>query len=371
MQNMQLLANPKKIQAFLNDLKDSNHISIDIEFMRRNTYFPEPCVMQISNGKIHSCIDLALEIDYKELLCELFFSNKLIIFHSCRQDLEIIYMLFGKIPKNIFDTQIAASFLGYKFQIGYAELMKEIFNIEINKSEKMTNWKKRPLTNNQIQYALNDVIHLNDLYHFLNKQLVETKKIDYFQEEIKNFIEDVDWEPQIENSWKRIRSIKSLDKITKKIAKAIATWREKKAIELNIPRNWILAEKSIIELSIEFKNTKKVSLPNNKYIDKIKDFERIKITINEIENNDKYQSFENINVNNLKEYKKIADDLYNYYKSVSIKNNISYQVVSPKKMIRNYLREKDSKSRLVSGWRRKLIDIDKVSNITDSYFDLG
>ena len=184
MQNMQLLADPK-IQAFLNDLKDSNHISIDIEFMRRNTYFPEPCVMQISNGKIHTCIDLALEIDYKELLCEIFFSNKLIIFHSCRQDLEIIYMLFGKIPKNIFDTQIAASFLGYKFQIGYAELMKEIFNIEINKSEKMTNWKKRPLTDNQIQYALNDVIHLNDLYHFLNKQLVETKKIDYFLEEKK------------------------------------------------------------------------------------------------------------------------------------------------------------------------------------------
>ena len=110
MQNMQLLADPKKIQAFLNDLKNSNHISIDIEFMRRNTYFPEPCVMQISNGKIHTCIDLALEIDYKELLSEIFFSNKLIIFHSCRQDLEIIYMLFGKIPKNIFDTQIAASF---------------------------------------------------------------------------------------------------------------------------------------------------------------------------------------------------------------------------------------------------------------------
>ena len=65
---MQLLADPKKIQAFLNDLKDSNHISIDIEFMRRNTYFPEPCVMQISNGKIHTCIDLALEIDYKVLI---------------------------------------------------------------------------------------------------------------------------------------------------------------------------------------------------------------------------------------------------------------------------------------------------------------
>ena len=76
MQNMQLLADPKKIQAFLNDLKNSNHISIDIEFMRRNTYFPEPCVMQISNGKIHTCIDLALEIDYKELLYEIFFSNK-------------------------------------------------------------------------------------------------------------------------------------------------------------------------------------------------------------------------------------------------------------------------------------------------------
>jgi len=86
---MQLLADPKKIQAFLNDLKNSNHISIDIEFMRRNTYFPEPCVMQISNGKIHTCIDLALEIDYK--------ISKNISIHSSLTPLVIIYGLRYKL----------------------------------------------------------------------------------------------------------------------------------------------------------------------------------------------------------------------------------------------------------------------------------
>ena len=367
MQNIRLLADFKEIQDFLKVIEASQVVSVDIEFMRRSTYFPEPCVIQISDGENHSCIDLTLDIDYKKLFKEIFFSDKLIIFHSCRQDLEILHIVFGEIPRNIFDTQIAASFLGYKYQIGYAELVKIIFDIDINKSEKMTDWKKRPLSKNQIDYALNDVIYLGKLYSSLNEELIQTKKINYFKEEMKNFINDIDWDPRLENAWKRIKSIKSLEIRVKKVAKGISIWRESKAIKMNIPRNWILSEKKIIDISKDFINSNEINLPKNKYISIKDDIKEIKSQIDHQNKNEKDSI--NKKVYDFNEYKKIADDLYDYYKSISIKNNISYQIVSPKKMIFSFLKDKDGDSRLISGWRRELIDMKKISNITDAYFD--
>tara|TARA_B100000575_G_scaffold291309_1_gene296883 strand:- start:772 stop:1881 length:1110 start_codon:yes stop_codon:yes gene_type:complete len=367
MQNIKLLEDLKEIQDFLKIIEVSQVISIDIEFMRRNTYFPEPCVIQVSDGENHSCIDLTLDIDYKKLFKKIFFDDKLIVFHSCRQDLEILQIVFGEIPKNIFDTQFAASFLGYKYQIGYAELTKSIFDIDINKSEKMTDWKKRPLSKNQIAYALNDVIYLNNLYSFLNSELIRTKKIDYFKEEMKNFINDIDWDPRLENAWKRIKSINSLEIKTKMVAKGISVWREGKAIELNIPRNWILSEKNILDISRAFIKSSEIYLPKNKYISINEDIREIKFHIKNQQ--EKKKDFIDRKVYDFNEYKKIADALYEYYKSISVKNNISYQIVSPKKMIFSFLKNKDSDSRLISGWRKELIDMEKISNITDPYFD--
>ena len=367
MQNIKLLEDLKEIQNFLKVIEVSQVISIDIEFMRRNTYFPEPCVIQVSDGENHACVDLTLDIDYSKLFKKILFANKLIIFHSCRQDLEILHIVFGEIPKNIFDTQFAASFLGYKYQIGYAELVKNIFNIDVNKSEKMTDWKRRPLSRNQIDYALNDVVHLGKLYSFLNQELIRTKKINYFQEEMKNFLNDIDLDPGLENAWKRIKSINSLEEKTRNVAKGISIWREIKAIDLNIPRNWILSEKRVIDIARDFVSSKEIYLPKNKYISIKEDLENIKKQI-ECQNKNVKDSI-NKKIYDFNEYKRIADDLYTYYKSVSIENNISYQIVSPKKMIFSFLKNKDSDSRLISGWRRKLIDMEKISNITDSYFN--
>ena len=226
MQNNKLLTEAEEIKFFLDTLIDSKIISVDIEFMRRNTFFPEPCVIQISDGNNHGCIDLTLEVSYKEIFKSIFDNNKIIVLHSCRQDLEILYMILGYIPEKIFDTQFAASFLGYKYQIGYAEVMKEIFQIEIDKTEKMTNWKKRPLTEEQIKYALNDVIYLNDLHENLEEKLVKSKKKIYFQEEFKNYLNDIEWEPKTNMAWKRIKSINNLGKIACNVAKIISIWRE-------------------------------------------------------------------------------------------------------------------------------------------------
>ena len=370
MQKNKLLTKEEEINFFLNTLVNSKIISIDIEFMRRNTFFPEPCVIQISDGNNHGCIDLTLEINYKEIFKNIFDNNKIIVLHSCRQDLEILYMLLGYIPKKIFDTQFAASFLGYKYQIGYAEVMKEIFQIEIDKTEKMTNWKKRPLTENQIKYALNDVIYLNNLYDNLEKKLVKSKKNIYFKEEFKNYLNDIDWEPETDMAWKRIKSINGLGKIAYDAAKIISVWRERKAIDLNLPRNWILSEKEIIEVSKNFSINNKINLPKkNKILDIDKESSKILYSIKNISTkNENINAIPRTKIKNNIEYKKIADDLYEYYKMVALKNNISYQIVSPKKMILSYLKNNDKNSRLINGWRKNLIDINKITEITKDFF---
>jgi len=359
-----LITEKKKIEIFIKKITDSEAISIDIEFMRRNTFFPEPCVIQLSNGNMHACIDLTLEVDYKILFKSIFKEDKKIIIHSCRQDLEILYMILGFIPQNIFDTQFAASFLGFKYQIGYAELIKEIYNIDIDKTEKMTDWRKRPLSKKQINYALNDVKHLNKLSKYLTDKLIETKKIDYFNEEFTNYLNDINWSPNINDSWKKIKAINSLNKKTREVAQILSIWRERKAIDKNIPRNWIMNEKEIIEISKNYVSSKKISF-HNKNVNSI---EILKI-IEKNKNLDK----KNYNEENKKpynsNYKKIADDLYEYFKSVSLKNNISYQIVSPKKMIINYLKNQDDNSRLINGWRKEIIDIDKISKITNPLFN--
>ncbi|MDB2461242.1 hypothetical protein N9W73_00345 [Gammaproteobacteria bacterium] len=370
MQDNKLLTKKEEIKFFLNTLIDSKVISVDIEFMRRNTFFPEPCVIQISDGNSHGCIDLTLEISYKEIFKSIFDNNKIIVLHSCRQDLEILHMILGYIPKKIFDTQFAASFLGYKYQIGYAEVMKEIFQIEIDKTEKMTNWKKRPLTEKQIKYALNDVIYLNDLHENLEEKLVKSKKNIYFEEEFKNYLNDIEWEPKTDIAWKRIKSINGLGKIASNAAKIISVWRERKAIDLNLPRNWILSEKEIIEVSKNFSINNTISLPkNNRILNTEKDSLEILSNIKNIStSNENIDGIPRMKIKNNSEYKKIADDLYEYYKMVALKNNISYQIVSPKKMILSYLKYNDKNSRLINGWRKNLIDINKISEITKDFF---
>ena len=370
MQNNKLLTKTEEIKFFLDTLIDSKIISVDIEFMRRNTFFPEPCVIQISDGNNHGCIDLTLEVSYKEIFKSIFDNNKTIVLHSCRQDLEILYMILGYIPEKIFDTQFAASFLGYKYQIGYAEVMKEIFQIEIDKTEKMTNWKKRPLTEEQIKYALNDVIYLNDLHENLEEKLVKSKKKIYFKEEFKNYLNDIEWEPKTNMAWKRIKSINNLGKIACNVAKIISIWREEKAIDLNLPRNWILSEKELIEVSKNFSINNKINLPkNNRILNIEKDSSKILSAIENIStNNENTDEIPRIKMKNNSEYKKIADDLYEYYKMIALKNNISYQIVSPKKMILSYLKNNDKNSRLINGWRKDLIDINKITEMTKDFF---
>ena len=129
--------------------------------MRESTFFSILCLIQIATDETEVVIDpLAKDINLAPIINILLDSNITKVFHAARQDIEIFYNICGEVPKNIFDTQIAAMALGFRESIGYSSLVKGRLNINIDKGERFTDWSRRPLTKNQLKYALADVTHL-------------------------------------------------------------------------------------------------------------------------------------------------------------------------------------------------------------------
>ena len=175
MHNTQKLPNfletQESINNFVSIASKTNTIGLDTEFIRIRTYYPKLCLVQISSDSGTGCVDYLQNNDLNNVWKLIFNPEKLKIFHSARQDLEIFFLIKNQVPENIFDTQIGAALLGYPPQVGIKQLLKEELNIEISKAETRSDWSKRPLDLKQIQYALEDVHHLLNLHNVLEKKL--------------------------------------------------------------------------------------------------------------------------------------------------------------------------------------------------------
>ena len=148
------------LESFVEQISPAPWLAMDTEFMRESTYYPILCLIQIATDEVSACIDV-LSLDHIDPLLELLRQDsQLKIFHSCRQDLEVLYAEYQFLPQPLFDTQVAASILGLNEQISYAELVAQKSSVHLAKTESRTDWKRRPLSDAQIDYALDDVIHL-------------------------------------------------------------------------------------------------------------------------------------------------------------------------------------------------------------------
>jgi len=171
------------------------------------------------------------------------------VFHAASQDLEIFYLLSKKVPGPLFDTQVAAPLLGYNEQIGYANLVNEVLNIELSKSQTRTDWTRRPLSDSQVQYALDDVIHLENLYLSIKAELKKTERLGWLDEEFLSAEDPDKYEQPAKLRWRKIRNIQRYKGPTLSIIQALATWRELKAREINQPRNWLMKDDVLCTLA--------------------------------------------------------------------------------------------------------------------------
>lgn len=237
------------LSQYCGQLKGHTWLAVDTEFERVSTYYPELCLLQVANNEITVVID-PLAITHLEPLYDVLYDPSITkVFHAARQDLEIFFHDKGVLPFPIFDTQIAAALLGYDKQLSYANLIIEILGVELAKTQTRTNWKRRPLSRSQLQYAADDVIYLGQVYELLLPRLIEAGKLSLLEEECKALARPELYQPDPETMWLKIREAKKLEGKLLAVLQQLAAWREITARAENQPRKWILQDYTLVEMA--------------------------------------------------------------------------------------------------------------------------
>lgn len=237
------------LAAFSKRAAGFDYVTVDTEFLRETTYWPKLCLIQAATEDEAVLIDpLAPGLDLSPFF-ELLANEKVRkVFHAARQDIEIFVKLTGKVPANIFDTQVAASVCGFGDSVSYDNLVRSITNVELDKSSRFTDWSARPLSDKQKLYALADVTHLRDVYKSLLKQVDDTGRWDWVEDEIAVLESIHTYVVQPEHAWERLKA--RLNKPRDVAAlKSLAAWRERRAQDTDQPRSRILKDDALIELA--------------------------------------------------------------------------------------------------------------------------
>ncbi len=234
---------------FCDELYNCKWVALDTEFIRDNTYYPQLCLIQLATSKELACIDPLSVKSLSPLLDILFREEITKVFHAAQQDLETFYHLFGELPKPVFDTQMAASMLGYGDQMSYAKLVRKLLGVTLDKSHSRTDWSMRPLSDDQIRYATDDVNYLRQLYPILLGTLTEKGRRDWLTQDTEQLYHESSYILPSDTAWRRIRGIKHLNQRQLSVLRALAAWREDKARAQNFPRKWIISDRLLLEFA--------------------------------------------------------------------------------------------------------------------------
>ncbi len=224
-------------------------IALDTEFLRERTYRAELCLLQVSAGGDAVCVDPIAVTDLGALAAPLTTGGVVKVMHASRQDLEVLLPAVGLV-RPVFDTQIAAALAGFAAQVGYAELVRRLLGVELPKAHTRTDWSRRPLSPEQIEYALDDVRHLIPLQLGLEEQLEKLGRLTWLAEELAALEDARSLATDPEEAWRRLKGLRGLDPARERLARELAAWRERRAIERNRPRGWILDDAALREVIV-------------------------------------------------------------------------------------------------------------------------
>jgi ribonuclease D len=246
---MNLITQQSELAAFCASVADGRYITVDTEFIRDKTYFPKLCLLQIAGIDQAAVIDpLAEGIDLEPVFALLQKPELIKVFHAARQDFEIFHLLSGKIPFPVFDTQIAAAVCGYGESVSYETLVNNIVGVEVDKSSRFTDWSARPLSEQQLNYALSDVTHLRVIYEDLTLKIEGTGRNAWIAEEHARLIDPAIYQVDPYDAWKRLKYGNMRPKHLAAL-RELAQWREIEARKQDVPRGRIIKDETLVELA--------------------------------------------------------------------------------------------------------------------------
>jgi len=246
---MQLITTQKDLEAAITALKQSDFVTVDTEFIRESTFWPELCLIQMAAPGVTALVDpLADGLDLKPFFELMADENIVKVFHAARQDVEIVYHLGKLIPHPLFDTQVAASVCGFGDSVSYDQLVAKITGARIDKSSRFTDWRRRPLSDKQLSYALADVTHLIDVYQHLKGQLEREGRAHWLNEEMAVLTARETYDPHPDDAWRRLK-LRVKKPIELAILQHVAAWREREARERNVPRGRVVKDDALYEVA--------------------------------------------------------------------------------------------------------------------------
>jgi ribonuclease D len=237
------------LARFCAGLAAASYCVIDTEFIRESTYYPELALIQIASGDRLACIDPLAISEFSPLAGLLVKESLLKVFHSSSQDLEILYQKFGQVPTPVFDTQLAAAVLGYNQQISYADLVQQITGVELEKKHTRANWTRRPLSQDELDYAMDDVRYLMTVYETLNEKLESTRRYNWMEKDLIAMSDPLNYQVDMAQLWKRLKGVQKLKGVKLQIASELVQWREELAQRQDRPRRWIVKDEVIVEIA--------------------------------------------------------------------------------------------------------------------------
>jgi len=244
-----LLSTTAELAALCQRLRAEPFVSIDTEFMREHTYWPVVCVIQLAGADEVAIVDtLAPGLNLDPLGALLADPAVTKVFHAARQDIEIFFLKFGDVPRPLFDTQIAAMVAGFGDQVGYDALVAALTGGEIEKAHRFSDWSVRPLSTAQVAYAAADVTHLRAVYEKLRARLEQEGRLGWVAEEMATLADPNTYRSDPETMWQRLRA-RTTSRRFLGMLRVVAAWREREAQRLNIPRQRVIRDESLLELA--------------------------------------------------------------------------------------------------------------------------
>lgn len=239
----------EELSAFCERAARFDAIAVDTEFLRERTYHPRLCLVQVATPDECVVIDVIAIDNLAPLAILMRDEGTVKVFHACSQDMEVLNYTLGALPAPIFDTQVAAAFLGERMQASYNGMVHAFCGVTLPKSESLTDWSRRPLTPEQIEYALDDVRYLIKAYDVIMERLDKSGRASWVLDEIKPLTDRSHYVVDRRVAFKRVKRVNSLTRRQLAVVRELAAWREARAEYSNIPRKWLMSDEVLIALS--------------------------------------------------------------------------------------------------------------------------
>jgi ribonuclease D len=252
---MDLITTTKELTEVCARMARHPFVTVDTEFLRETTYYPLLCVAQLASPDEAVVVDaLAPGIDLGPLFALMTDENVVKVFHAARQDIEIVWNMAKKIPHPIFDSQVAAMVLGYGDSISYDQLVQRITGDQLDKSHRFTDWKRRPLSDAQVSYALSDVTHLRTVYLKLAADLGKRERTSWVEAEMGVLTSPETYRMDPDRAWERLKSRVRKPKELAVLIE-IAAWREREAQTRDVPRSRVLKDDVVGDIAVQAPTT--------------------------------------------------------------------------------------------------------------------